>query len=161
MRIASFMLMILVSIPLAAVDGETVVYEGGTATGLTSQTPGRLETTGPSSMTFIYVSGKLLINFEGIQSYEYSQEVAHHLGVLPMIAVGLVRARKRNHFIRITYRNADDTQEVAVFRIPKHMSDTLLPVLQVRGPQASHPCIPSVYPCACRSEDRSRPKFVI
>jgi hypothetical protein len=146
MRIAVFMLMIVVSIPMAAIDGENVVYEGGTAAGLISQTAGRLETAGPGSMAFVYVSGKLLIDFEGIQSYEYSEEVAHHLGVLPMIAVGLVRARKRNHFIRITYRNAEDTQEVAVFRIPKHMSDTLLPVLQVRAPQASHPCIPSVYP---------------
>src|SRR5437879_12460139 len=37
---------------------------------------------------------KLEILFAKIDSFEYSQEVARHLGVLPAIAVGLIRDRK-------------------------------------------------------------------
>ena len=147
MRIAAFALMIAVSISsLFAQDRATVVYTGGTVPNLKPETAGRLDITEPAAVAFVYPSGKLAIDFDAIQSYEYSREVAHHLGILPAIEVGLVKARKQNHLLRITYRDANNASQVAVFRIPKQMPHTLLPVLRIRAPQAEHPCGPGGYP---------------
>lgn len=146
MRIAAFALMVAVSIPLFAQDGAIVVYAGGTVPNLKPETEGRLDVSQPAAVAFVYASGKVAIDFDAIQSYEYSREVAHRLGLLPAIAVGLMRARKQNHLLRITYRDANNASQVAVFRISKHMPHTLLPVLQIRAPQAEHPCAPGGYP---------------
>jgi hypothetical protein len=61
--------------------------------------------------------------------------VARHLGVLPAIAVGLVKKRQRRHYFRISYRDENGVVQVVVFEVPKNMPRTLLPILQTRAPQ--------------------------
>lgn len=146
MRIAAFALIIAVSMPLFSLDGTTVVYTGGTVPNVKPNTEGRLDVTGPNSAEFTCPSGKITIDFDSIQSYEYSREAAHHLGVIAAIAVALVKARKQNHFLRVTYRDANNVSQVAVFRISKRMPTIVMPILQARAPQAQHACGPGGYP---------------
>jgi hypothetical protein len=51
--------------------------------------------------------------------------VTLHLGVLPTIAVGLVKMRRHSHFFRISYRGQDGAVQVAVFEVPKQMPRAL------------------------------------
>ena len=146
MRIAALVLVLAVSLPMIAQDEQTVVFAGGTVSNLKSETSGHFEFSDPAALAFVYSSGKLSIPFQKIDSYEYSQQVVHHLGVLPAIAVGLVKARKKSHLLRITYQDQSNAPQIALFRIPKHMPNTLLPVLQARVPQAAHPCGAAAYP---------------
>lgn len=96
---------------------------------------GKLDTTSPLALSFESASGNVEIPYAQMDSYEYSQPVAHHLGVLPAIAVGLVKKRQRRHIFRITYHEEDARPEVAIFEVSKQIPRSLLAVLQARAPQ--------------------------
>ncbi len=129
-------LCLLLVLPLAtiAVEDGQVIYAGGTVASLKEGASGRLVATSPTALTFESAGSQLVIPFAKIDSYEYSQQVARHLGVLPGIAAGLVRHRQRKHFLRIVYKEEDNTEQVAIFEIPKQMPRTLLAILQARAP---------------------------
>ena len=84
-------------------------------------------------------AARLVIPFATIDSYECSQQVAHHLGVLPAIAVGLVKKRQRKHYLRIAYHDESKTPQVAIFEVPKNMPLTLLAILRERAPEGCKP----------------------
>ncbi|HUJ82233.1 MAG TPA: hypothetical protein VLW83_10130, partial [Candidatus Acidoferrales bacterium] len=98
-----------------------------------------LDTTSETTLSFEYAGNKLLIPYAKIDSFDYSQQVARHLGVLPAIAVGLVRKRQRRHFIQISYRDESNVSRVAVFEVSKQMPRTLLAILRNRAPQGCTP----------------------
>jgi len=127
-------LCLLLVLPLATIAVENVMYAGGTVVTLKEGTIGRLDTTSPTVLTFECSGSQLVIPFAKIDSYEYSQQVARHLGVLPAIATGLVRHRQKRHFLRIAYKEENNAQQVAIFEVPKQMPRTLLAILQVRAP---------------------------
>jgi hypothetical protein len=129
-------LCLLLVLPLAtiAVENGQVMYAGGTVTTLQEGTLGSLDTTSPTALTFNTSRSQLVILFAKIDSYEYSQQVARHLGVLPAIATGLVRHRQKKHFLRVAFKEEDNAQQVAIFEVPKQMPRTLLAILQVRAP---------------------------
>jgi hypothetical protein len=90
-------------------------------------------------MVFLSSSVRLVIPYASIDSYDHSQQVTHHLGVLPAIAVSLVKKRQRKHFLRIAYHDEIKTPQVAIFEVPKKMPLTLLAILQQRAPQGCKP----------------------
>ena len=67
--------------------------------------------------------------------YEHTQVVARHLGVVPAVAVGLVKKRQSKHYVRIAYHDEQNTQQVVIFEVPKQMPMTLMAVLAQRAPQ--------------------------
>jgi hypothetical protein len=75
--------------------------------------------------------------------------VARHLGVLPAIAVGMVKKRQRRHFFRISYRDEAGDLRVALFEVPKQMPPVLLAVLGAKAPGKCSPTN-SVYCTATR-----------
>jgi hypothetical protein len=123
------------SISAYAVKGKQVVYAGGTAPGIIAGSVGTLNTTSDVALIFGSSAGTLQIPYGNIESFEYSREVARHLGVLPAIAVGLVKMRWHRHFFRISYRDQKGTIQVAVFEVSKQMPRTLRAVLQARVPR--------------------------
>jgi len=141
-------LLLAVTIPMAAVDDGQVMYAGGTASNLTSGLIGRLDTTSETSLTFENSGNKLMIPYGSIESFEYSKEVTHHLGVLAGVGVALLKQRERRHFFRISYVSGNNTKQVAVFEVPKQMPRTLQAVLEARAPLATRVCSP----CAGRHE---------
>jgi len=145
-KLAAFCLLLVMSLPAGAVEGEQVKYTGGTVAALHTGLVGRLDTTSETIFTYEYSGNKLAIPYAKIDSFEYSVDVARHLGVLPAIAVALVRKRQRRHFFRISYHDESNVSQVAIFEVPKHMPRTLLAVLQVRAPQGckSSPLTPYV-----------------
>lgn len=140
-RLASFGLLLITLVsPAFAVGGEHVKYVGGTVPSLNAGGMGRLDTTSDNSLTFEYSGKKAAIPYADIQSFEYSQEVARHLGVLPTIAVALFKVRQHKHFFRISYHDQNQVPRVAVFEVPKHMVRVLQAVLSVQAPHSCEPC---------------------
>ncbi len=133
------LIVILTPLPMHAVEGDQVMYVGGTVGVLNKGVLGKLDTASQTALNFESSQGNLVIPFQAIDSYEYSQQVARHLGVLPAIAVGLVKRRQRRHFFRITYHDESKTPQVAIFEVSKQTPHTLLAVLQGRAPQGCRP----------------------
>lgn len=132
--LTAFCLLIVISLPVGAVEDQQVVYAGGTVPGLQAEVLGRLDTTSETTLSFEFPGNKLLIPYAKIESFRYSEKVARHLGVLPAIAVGLVRHRQQRHFFQITFRDESNSRHVAIFEVSKHMPQILLPILQTRAP---------------------------
>jgi hypothetical protein len=135
-RILGLLVLVLIPLTTSAVEGSQVMYVGGTAATLKEGVLGTLDTTSQSALNFDYSGVKLVIPFNTIDSYEHSQRVARHLGVLPAIAAGLVRHRQRRHFFRFSYHDENKAAEVAIFEVSKETPHTLLAILQMRAPQA-------------------------
>jgi hypothetical protein len=135
-------LMLAMAVPAFAVEGSDVAYVGGTASQLKSGVVGSFDMASATGLVFAYQGGTLEIPYDRIESYEHSKEVAIHLGVAPAIAVGLIKRRKRNHFLRITFRDSGNMHQVVVFEIPKTQPIVLMPVLMARSPQAR--CAPFI-----------------
>lgn len=132
-----FMIVILLGmVPLAFASGDDVLYAGGTVPQLKIGDSGRLDFSLSTRLQFVSSRGTLEVPYCGIESFEHTKEVAVHLGVAPAIAVGLVAARKRNHFVRITYLDCNQVAQVVVFQVPQNMPAFLIPALEARAPQA-------------------------
>jgi hypothetical protein len=156
-RLIAFGLVLLLSLPSAAANAGRVKYAGGTVAGVNIGTLGTLDTTAETSLTFEYAGRKLLIPYASIESFDHSEVVARHLGVLPAIVVGLLKARQRRHFFRISYREPNqslnsvpnDVAQVVVFEVTKQMP---LPLQAVLVARTSHVAPPphtdkSCHPC--------------
>ncbi len=138
-KILGLFLLLLTPLTASAVEGGQVMYVGGTVGALKEGVTGKLDTSSQMVLNFDYSGGRLVIPFEMVDSYEYSQRVARHLGVLPAIAVGLVKRRQRRHFFRISYHDESKAPQVAIFEVSKEMPHTLLAILRVRAPQGCKP----------------------
>jgi hypothetical protein len=145
-KVIAVSLLLLSSLAARAVEDTQVEYIGGTVQTIPAGAVGHLDISSGTILSFQYAGGTLAIPYNTIRSYEYTQEVAHHLGVAPAIAVGLVKKRQRRHFFRISYQDQTNVAQVLVLEVSKQMPTTLLAVLQVRAPQG---CKPSG-PCARR-----------
>jgi len=151
------LILILVASSAAVEDGQ-VMYMGGTAAGMKAGAIGRLETTDPAVLVFTDGQGQFSIPYAGIDRFEYSRKLAHELGVLPTIAVGVVKQFKHRHFFRIQYHDANGTAQVAVFEVSKEMPQTLLAILQARAPRGDARCArPWLCPASGAVPQRGQP----
>jgi hypothetical protein len=136
-RFPQFCLFLFFSLSAFALEEGHARYVGGTVPGLTSGVIGRLDTTSTTSLTFARAGNKVEIPYASIESYEYSTDVTRHLGVLPAIAVGLVKMRRHSHYFSISYRTgAGGPAQIVVLEVPKDMPRSLQAILQTRAPQA-------------------------
>jgi hypothetical protein len=135
---------LFLSMSAAAVEDGYVKYIGGTVPAMTVGNVGRLDTTSEKSLIFVHAETKLAIPYASIESYEYSKDVPRHLGVLLAIAISLVKMRRHNHFLRISYRDPDSAvAQVVIFEVPKQMPRLLQAILQTRVPRTPRPCYSS------------------
>src|SRR5215470_8470065 len=93
------------ALPLAAVDGDPVMYVGGTVSLMKAGDMGRLDLRSADMLSFEHSGDKLTISCADIESFRYTNPVAHHLGLMPAIAVALMRAPRHRHFFRVVYRS--------------------------------------------------------
>ena len=132
-RIALMCLVLVASLPAVALENGQVRYVGGT-TSVPAGAMGSLTTTSETALIFEHPSSKLAIPYADIVSFEYSTPATHHLGVLPAIAVGLLVHRQHRYHFRITYRDEERVEQVAIFEVAKQMGPTIEAILDSRGP---------------------------
>jgi len=154
---------VLVS-PAFAVEAGQVAYMGGSLR-LAQGTVGSFDTTTGSDLIFKFAGNEVAIAYTKISAYDYKTEVAYHLGVLPAIAVSLVKRRERKHFLTIRYVDPANVAQAVVFEIAKNDPPGLLAILRARAPQAcgspamycASPVIRSAVPPQSASKVPTRP----
>lgn len=134
-RFAAFCLVLAMTAGAGAAEIEQVKYAGGTDKVLQQGAVGRLDTSSESSLVFESAGNKIEIPYAQMESFTFSDEVAHHLGVLPAIAVALVRKQERKHFLHIVYHDEQGVAQVAIFEVPKRAPEALLAILLARAPR--------------------------
>lgn len=121
----------------AAVEGQQVLYVGGTLGDLKEGAVGRFDLTREKSLVFDAAGMRCEIPYAQITSHKYTEKLARRLGVVATVAVVLVKHRQRRHFIEIDFRSDDGTPQVAVFEISKDAVQTVTAVLDARAPSRS------------------------
>lgn len=140
----------------AAVEGQQVMYVGGTVTGLKEGAMGRLDLTAEKGLVFESSGARYEIQYTQITSHKYTEQLARRLGVVATVAVVLVKRRQRRHFIEINFRSDDGIPQVANFEISKDAVQAVTAVLDARAPQqrsAGVDCTryPQARPCQAQS----------
>jgi len=139
-KLIAMLLVLAFALPAAALlEDNEVAYLGGTAVGVKENTTGHFDTTQVRTLVFEYKGGKLEIPYSRITHYEYTRKLARHLGVVPTIAVVLVKHLQRRHFFVINYKDEEGIAQSAVFEVAKDAPQTLEAVLMARAPRANRP----------------------
>jgi hypothetical protein len=145
---------LLLSLSASALENGHAKYVGGTLPGVTPGIVGKLDTTSDTSLIFEHAGHRVEIPYASIESRKYSKEVARHLGVLPTIAVGLLKVRQHRHFFRISYRvPGAAAAQVVIFEVPKQMPRTLEAILETRAPSTWRPARPVGKPSSDSSDE--------
>jgi len=128
--VISAVLLAAVSVPSGASSIPSVTYAGGSGSTLSAGTIGNLDVSSPDKLIFHTDKGtEITIPYSQVQDCTYQNPVAHRLGVLPAIAIGLVGTRIHNHLLTLTYLDAAHARQTIVFQLPHSGPEVLLPVL--------------------------------
>jgi hypothetical protein len=151
----------VLSAAAAGVEGDQVLYKGGTLKGLSAGTIGTFDTTGDQTLVFIYGSGagagRLEIPYSKIDSYSYQRKLARHLGVAPFIALAMVKHPQHKHFLVIKLRDEQGAEQSAVFEISKEAPEVMLAVLSARCPGRYSPPLNSAQQALARGANAPPP----
>ena len=142
-RVVTLLLVMALATPAspAWVEGDQVMYVGGTLPNFKSGCIGRLNTTPARELVFECAGERFEIPYEGVQRYEYSRKLARRIGAIPTVAVFLVlKRRQRRHFIEIAFKDGEGIAQSVVLEVSKNAPQIVLAVLRARAPRA----IPSV-----------------
>lgn len=126
--------------PALAVEPGHAAYVGGT-TGVAQDTEGTLDTTSTTALIFRYngangLPGEIPIDYDAMRNFDATDEVTHHLGVLPAIGVGMVAHRQRRYLLTITYTDGSNAVQVAIFEVARKDQPTLAAIIVARSPNA-------------------------
>jgi hypothetical protein len=119
---------------LANVEGDQVMYVGGSNPNVKPGIIGRLDTSQEAFLTYTFDGGRVVIPYAKFVSWEYTEKLARHYGVVGTIAVTLIKYRQRRHYFRINYRDDASVEQVVIFEVPKTMPQVVKAVLEVRAP---------------------------
>lgn len=135
-KILSVLLLFVCSVPAFAdfswVEGSDVRYVGGTATGIAPDAMGKLDTTSATELIFATSGAKVSIPYAAITNFRYSEEVAHHYGVVAATVISLLKARRQQHFLDIAYRDANGNTQTVVLEVSKDAQAALRTTIQAR-----------------------------
>jgi len=132
--IASALVLVMVAaIPLAGVGGKNAMYVGGTVAGLAEKTEGALSTQSDTEAVFSAKNAHATIPYAAITSLEYGQKAGRRVAVAVLVSPLALFSKKRNHYLTITYNDAQGKEQAAVFELGKVVVRTTLKVLEVRS----------------------------
>ena len=138
--ITAALMLCLLTAPLFALEPGQAAYAGGTAK-VALDTPGTLDVTSPTELTFQYkepngTSAEILIPYAAIRSFEPRQDVVRHLGFLPALGVGLVAARQRRYTVTISYADSSNAMQVAIIEVARSDQTAIQSILRARAPHS-------------------------
>ena len=126
----------LMSAPAMAMDGPEAHYLNGTAQGVKEGSIGTVDTTVAKELTFHAGAEGFSIPYDSVKFYRYQEEKRFRLGVLPAIAVGLVKARSLRHLVTISWKREAGVAEVVTLEASKDDALGLIALLRARAPRA-------------------------
>lgn len=126
------------------VEGSDVRYVGGTAANIAPDAMGKLDLTSSSELVFSTVQAKVSMPYASITEFRYTEEVAHHYGVVAATVIGLLKARRQQHFLHIAYRDSSGAVQTVVLEVSKDAQLALRTTIEARVPKPTKPL-----PCGC------------
>lgn len=146
---SALLLTTLIASPALALDPNQALYIGGSPA-IAPDTLGTLDTTQPTALIFHVkqpdgAARELAIKYSSIHTVDARNEVTHHLGVAPAIAVGLLAARQRRYFITLTWTDEAGVAQAAEIEVPRREQQPLLTIIRARMPRQ---CGFSQAPCS-------------
>lgn len=132
-------LMSVFTVAAQAASGSGVVYVGGTISTPVAGSSGTLDYSSPDQLQFRSPAGTVSIPWQKIDSWSCSSATAHHIGVLPAIAVGLVRKRQRIHYFSVKWQTDSGIEQAVLLEVPKDLPRTLHVVMSARAPGRQRP----------------------
>lgn len=133
--ITTLALLVALSIPLLAVDGDGAQYLGGTLP-IAEKAEGKLLTANETALSFApKKKGQLAheIPYASITELEYGQKAGRRVAVAVMISPLALFSKKRNHYLTITYTDAAGKEQSGVFELGKDTVRTTIKILEVRS----------------------------
>jgi len=139
--------MLAPSIALAAVDSKGAAYFGGTAGFNDAKEPveGLLDTRNESALVFSatdkhFEGQTLAIPYQNITDLEFGQRVGRRVGAavgttVLLGPVGLLAlfSKKKNHYLTVSFKDADDKDQVALLELGKDIVRTTIPIVETRS----------------------------
>ncbi len=132
----SFVMAMLMGVSALAMDGVAVEYVNGTAPGVKEGSTGTVDTTAAKALEFHAGGAGFSIPYDGVQVYKYCEENRFRLGVLPAVAVGILKARSKRHIVTIGWKDAHGVAQVVKLETSKDDALGLIAVLRARSTQA-------------------------
>ena len=117
----------------AKVDGEAVLYVGGTISDVPEATEGGVDLRNPKTFVFHSEKGGFEIPYASIKTLEYGQKAGRRVGVAIVITVWALFSKKRKHFLTIGYNDAAGTPQGVVIEIAKGRAKTFITILEARS----------------------------
>lgn len=141
-KLAAVFLMFAFTLPAFAsfdwIEGADVRYAGGSVQGVATDAIGRIDLTSANDLVFATSNAKISIPYASITSFTYTQEVAHHYGVLAATAIGLLKARRQQHYLHISYADANGAMQSVVLEVSKDAQAALRSTIEARLPSEAH-----------------------
>jgi hypothetical protein len=141
-KLAALFLMFAFTLPAFAsfdwIEGSDVRYVGGSAQGIAADAIGKIDLTSANDLVFATSNAKISIPYASISSFSYTQEVAHHYGVLAATAIGLLKARRQQHFLHISYADSNGTIQSVVLEVSKDAQSAIRSTIEARLPSEAH-----------------------
>ena len=119
-----------------ATDGMDMTYVSGTVEGMQRGVKGDVETEDAANLVINANGRRVAIPYGKLRSFHCRQEVRYHLGVLPAIAVGLLKARSRVYTVILEWDVDGQEPEVATLELSHRDQESLKDVLRARAHQA-------------------------
>ena len=131
-----------------AVDSRKAAYFGGTVAtfnGAKSPVEGTLDTTNDTTLGFTaedkpFVGQSLSIPYAKITDLEYGQKAGRRVGaaigttiLLGPIGLLTLLSKKKNHYLTISFKDADDKDQLAVMELGKDIVRTTVPIVETRS----------------------------
>jgi hypothetical protein len=97
-----------------------------------------LDTASPTALEFEFrkaggATGKIEMKYAQIVSIEPTEEMAHPLGILPLIAVALVTHPPERYLVTVHYVDQASVPQIAVFTVAKRDQRVLVAVVNARS----------------------------
>lgn len=126
-------LSLLVPAVAQAVDGDKAAYIGGTLQ-VKEKAEGPFSTQDPTQVVFTpRNTSPVLIPYTSIESLEYGQKAGRRVAVAVLVSPLALFSKKRNHYLTITYKDAQGVDQAAVLELGKDIVRTTLTVLELRS----------------------------
>ena len=120
------------AILLAANEGVSIQFVGGTLAGISAKSNARLDLTGHESLVIHAGKSDLAIPYDKINIIEYGQNVSRRYAAAVLISPLLLLSKSRKHFVTLEYIDSDGKQQALVFRAGKGDIRGLLAALEAR-----------------------------
>jgi len=124
---------LMLAVSAEAVGGDKAAYIGGTMTAVKEKSEGPLDVRDETALKFTSKHGNITIPYAGIDGLEYGQKAGRRIGVAIMVSPLALFSKKRNHYLTVSFKDAEGKDQAAVFELGKDIVRTTLAVLETRS----------------------------